>query len=323
MNAFGIGGLNMHVVIDEFNDAYHRKLSGVRPSAQPARAVERSDWFGCRTNGHDTAHGGRNGESATADDKAIAIIGMGCIFPGAEGLPAFWETLAGGRDPKTAPAEPRWTPMALGQRPAASRYVGGFINDFEYNWRKHKVPPKQVAEADPLQFMFLEAAEQALADAGYDKKPLDRERCGVMVGTEFGGDFCDELEMGLRLPEMKHILADLLARRRVPADTIAQINAQFDDILVKQMAVADRRDRQFHHQHPGLADQQDARPGRRCRGHRQRFDLGPQRIVGLRRHVAVGRQRRDDLCRWPAADGTECVFRAMQNAGLLASAQPR
>ena len=48
--------------------------------------------------------------------------------------------------------------------------MGGFITDFQYNWRKHKVPPKQVAEADPLQFMFLEAAEQALADAGYDRK---------------------------------------------------------------------------------------------------------------------------------------------------------
>ncbi|HTU25395.1 MAG TPA: acyltransferase domain-containing protein, partial [Pirellulales bacterium] len=87
---------------------------------------------------------------------------------------------------------------------------------------------------DPLQFMFLEAAEQALADAGYDKKPLERERCGVMVGTEFGGDFCDELEMGLRLPEMKHVLSELLTRRGVPAEKIEQINTQFENSLVKK-----------------------------------------------------------------------------------------
>ena len=62
--------------------------------------------------------------------------------------------------------------------------MGGFITDFVYDWRKHKVPPKQVAEADPLQFMLLEAAEQALADAGYDRKADGSGTCGVIVGTE-------------------------------------------------------------------------------------------------------------------------------------------
>ena len=51
------------------------------------------------------------------------------------------------------------------------------------------MPPKQVQQADPLQFMLLDAADQALIDAGYDKKEFDRTRVGVLVGTEFGGDF--------------------------------------------------------------------------------------------------------------------------------------
>ncbi len=82
--------------------------------------------------------------------------------------------------------------------------------------------------------MFLEAAEQALADAGYDRKPLDRERCGVMVGTEFGGDFSNELEMGLRLPEMKHVISQLLQARRIAAEKIEQINTQFENTLLRK-----------------------------------------------------------------------------------------
>ncbi|HEX4142344.1 MAG TPA: SDR family NAD(P)-dependent oxidoreductase [Pirellulales bacterium] len=232
VNAFGIGGLNMHVVLDEFNETYHRKLLAGTRSHAPGASRNGSS---AGTNGSSASSNGSPASNAAdhADDKSVAIIGMGCIFPGAEGLPKFWERLTSGDDPKTAPAEPRWSPLALGET-EGKPLVGGFITDFQYNWRKHKVPPKQIAEADPLQFMFLEAAEQALADAGYDRKPLDRERCGVMVGTEFGGDFCDELEMGLRLPEMTHVLGQLLARRQLPAEKIEQINTEFSNTLIRK-----------------------------------------------------------------------------------------
>ena len=98
-------------------------------------------------------------------------------------------------------------------RIAARPRLGGFITDFQYDWRAHKLPPKQVAQADPLQFMLLEAADEALKDAGYDRRQLDRAGVGVVVGTEFGGDFACQLQMGLRLPAMQQILAALLARR--------------------------------------------------------------------------------------------------------------
>ncbi len=96
-----------------------------------------------------------------------------------------------------------------------------------------------MAEADPLQFMLLEAAEQALNDAGYDRKPLDRERCGVVVGTEVGGEFCDQLEMGLRLPEMQQVLVELLRSRGVSDVQVEKIKAGFAAALIAHLAVAD------------------------------------------------------------------------------------
>ena len=39
--------------------------------------------------------------------------------------------------------------------------LGGFITDFEYDWKRHRIPPKQIARADPLQFMILDAVDAA------------------------------------------------------------------------------------------------------------------------------------------------------------------
>jgi acyl transferase domain-containing protein/acyl carrier protein/NAD(P)-dependent dehydrogenase (short-subunit alcohol dehydrogenase family) len=212
VNAFGIGGLNMHVVIDQYTESA-RQLVGQRP--QPTSASQ------SRTSGAD----------------AVAIIGRACIFPGAKNLAGFWELLASGRDPKTHVTPDRWN-ADLGCRPGkvepyhSPTTLGGFITDFQYDWRTHKVPPKQVAQADPLQFMLLEAADQALQDAGYDKRPFDRTRVGVVVGTEFGGDFALQLQMGLRLPHMGRILKTLLTNRGLSAEQAGKIEQAFGDTLL-------------------------------------------------------------------------------------------
>ena len=113
-----------------------------------------------------------------ADDNSVAIIGMGCIFPGAAGLAKFWETLSSGARSQNAAGRAALESAGPGrsQRQVTSSVVSS--PTFNTTGATPKSPPKQIAEADPLQFMFLEAAEQALADAGYDRKPLDRDAAG-------------------------------------------------------------------------------------------------------------------------------------------------
>ncbi len=82
--------------------------------------------------------------------------------------------------------------------------MGGFVRGFEYDWRKHKVPPKQIAQANPLQFNLLEAGEQALREGKCYEREFDRTNTAVVVGSIFGGDFGNALFAGLRLPELKH-----------------------------------------------------------------------------------------------------------------------
>jgi acyl transferase domain-containing protein/NAD(P)-dependent dehydrogenase (short-subunit alcohol dehydrogenase family) len=210
VNAFGIGGLNMHVIVEEFNES-SRRLVSPRQVASPA---------------------------SEAEAETVAIIGMGCVWPGARGTEKYWDLLMSGRDPKCEVPPERWR-AELAYEPGSRRpyrsstKIGGFITDFEYDWKTHKIPPKQVAQADPLQFMLLDAADQAMKQAGYDTRPLDRSRVGVIVGTEFGGDFAFQLQMGLRLPEMERHIGQILSGRGLAADRIARIQQGFSKTLLQ------------------------------------------------------------------------------------------
>ncbi len=218
VNAFGIGGLNVHVVLDEYAPA--RALAvrgGISPQQTSALpAVKRTE----------------------AD--AVAIIGMGAVMPGALTRDAFWELLTSERDPKIEVPPDRWDADVFHRPGYRERWgtptkVGGFITGFQYDWRKHKIPPKQIQQASPLQFMMLDAVDQAFQQANYHTRPFNRHEVGVVVGTIFGGDFSGQLVMGLRLPRFQELLADLLRRRGVREGLIAQLSQSYNEVFLKHM----------------------------------------------------------------------------------------
>lgn len=217
VNAFGIGGLNAHVVLDDQPPVPATQVRGVDvPAATPRRQGD--------------------------DDQAIAVIGASVLAPGALNLDAFWELLTSGRDPKGDVPVQRWdASRVLAPRDASPRpwktpiKTGGFITDFVYDWKKHKVPPKQIANADPLQFMLLEAVDQALGDAGFETQALDRQRTGVAVGVVFGDDFSAELQMGMRLPEFSATVQQVLREQGVPDERIDEITERYSRLLLSRM----------------------------------------------------------------------------------------
>ena len=215
VNAFGIGGLNVHI-------AMHEHMASTSAVQSVPADIASSD------------------AASPDDDDAVAIIGRGAVFPGTRTIDSLWDTIRSGADQKQEAPAARWSKeqavrpgeTGLWQVPTA---VGGFITDFEYDWKKHKVPPKQIASADPLQFMLLDGADQAMRDAGYDDKEYDRKRTGVIVGTTFGGEFGDSLAVDLRVVEFQKLLAERLQARGVPADQIEKVCADFEDVMLKHM----------------------------------------------------------------------------------------
>ncbi|NCY02316.1 MAG: beta keto-acyl synthase, partial [Planctomycetia bacterium] len=207
VNAFGIGGLNVHVSLVE-----HVPQAAVRPVAV----------------------------ASDADADAIAVIGAGCVLPGGTTLDAFIDLLSRGDTAIGPVPADRWNAARVldTTRPRTWHTMsasGGFVRDFAYDWRRHKVPPKQIAAANPLQFMLLEAADAALADAGGQQAGLDRRRTAVVVGTLFGGDFANQLQMGLRLPETGLILRAALARRGLAMADIDRIVTAYEKKLLERM----------------------------------------------------------------------------------------
>ncbi len=148
--------------------------------------------------------------------------------------------LVSGRDPISDVPPERWD-ATRGYAPGAPQPYrstvkrGGFISDFEFDWRRHKVPPLHVANADPLQLMVLDATDAALADAGYDKRPFDTKSVGVVVGTIFGSEFCEQLKMGFNLPDFCASLAEELRERGIPEGAIASVSEAYGDVLLKHM----------------------------------------------------------------------------------------
>ena len=210
VNAFGIGGLNVHVSLAEY-------VPAKRPETRSSVAPPVDD-----------------------DADAIAIVGSGCVLPGAFALDAFFDLLGRGETAIGSVPVSRWNadrvfdssgPRTWGTMSA----IGGFVRDFNYDWRRHKVPPKQIAAANPLQFMLLEAADAAIADAGGPQAGLDRTRTGVVVGTLFGGDFANQLQQGLRLPETGGYLRAALARRGVSPADCDRIIASYDKKLLERL----------------------------------------------------------------------------------------
>ncbi|WP_024936059.1 SDR family NAD(P)-dependent oxidoreductase [Actinomadura welshii] len=119
----------------------------------------------------------------------IAIIGMGCVFPGARDADEYWANIVGGVDAVTEVTrwdpEVHYSPDEEGRTPSK---WGGFIPEIPFDASAYGIPPHVLGGIDPVQLLSLEVASRALADAGYGDRPFDRSRTSVVFGAEGGGD---------------------------------------------------------------------------------------------------------------------------------------
>jgi acyl transferase domain-containing protein/aryl carrier-like protein len=116
--------------------------------------------------------------TSTAAHAEIAIVGLGCRFPGqAVDADSFWRLLAGGVDAVGQVPANRWTidrwydsdPDAPGKMNCRH---GGFLDDVEtFDAAFFGISPREAVRLDPQHRLVLEVAVEALERA---KQPLDR-----------------------------------------------------------------------------------------------------------------------------------------------------
>jgi thioester reductase-like protein len=140
-----------------------------------------------------------SGQTAALADP-VAVVGMGCRFPGGvSGAEEFWELLAGGRSGITEVPPDRWDvaeffaadPDAPGR--TYSRH-GGFIEGVrDFDAALFGISPREAAGIDPQHRMVLEVAWEALEHAGTAPDSLRGSATGVFVGM--GGSDYERLNL--------------------------------------------------------------------------------------------------------------------------------
>nr|BFD89410.1 hypothetical protein KitaXyl93_07700 [Kitasatospora sp. Xyl93] len=113
--------------------------------------------------------------------EPVAIVGIGCRFPGGPDPSAFWRLLVEGGD-------------AVGPVPAARRELlndrvrwGGFIDGIDrFDPLFFGISPREAVQMDPQQRLILELSWEALEDAGIAPHTLVGSDTGVFMASCWG-----------------------------------------------------------------------------------------------------------------------------------------
>lgn len=122
--------------------------------------------------------------------EPIAIVGIGCRFPGGANNPeSFWKLLKEGIDATTDIPKDRWDIQTFydpDKSKPGKAYTchGGFLEKVdEFDAQFFGISPREAAYMDPQQRILLEVVWEALEDAGIIPEKIAGSSTGVYIGA--------------------------------------------------------------------------------------------------------------------------------------------
>ena len=128
-------------------------------------------------------------DSPKPEQTPLAIVGMGCLFPKAQGAKEFWANIKNRVDGITEIPASHWSPEDYFDKdPKRPDFTyarrGGFLSPVEFDPAEFGISPNTLEATDSAQLLGLVAAQMALRDAGYGpEKEYDRSRVSVILGV--------------------------------------------------------------------------------------------------------------------------------------------
>ncbi|MBW4435287.1 MAG: SDR family NAD(P)-dependent oxidoreductase [Pelatocladus maniniholoensis HA4357-MV3] len=161
-------------------------------------------------------------------NPAIAVIGMGCWYPGAHNLPQLWENILARRiqfrriPQQRLPLSEYYDPdPTLAEKTYANR--AAVIDGFKFDWIGKHIPKQTVESADIVHWLALEVALSALENAGYTRKNVVTKRSGVVLGNTLTGEQMRSNVMRLRWPYVQKAMRAAAEARGLPSQLLNEL----------------------------------------------------------------------------------------------------
>ena len=143
----------------------------------------------------------------------IAVIGIGCLFPGSHNVREFWNTIVNGIDCIGEVPQTHWSKADyFDADPKAPDHVyctrGGFLPEIDFDPAAFGIPPANLDATDTSQLLGLVVARDALEDAGYLDRPFDRDRAAVILGVTGTQELTIPLASRMGHPHWRRALAE-------------------------------------------------------------------------------------------------------------------
>ena len=162
--------------------------------------------------------------------EKIAIIGMGCVFPGALDFTEYWQNIVEGKD-CIKEVEPDFWKLEEFYDPDPSvpdkSYckMGGQSGPVEFDTKEFGISPKVMEHTAVDQLFGLIVARQALIDAGYygkNARPFNRENTGVIMSAGTASHV-----FSLHVRTQRYKIRQILVNNGVPEAAADMIVAKF------------------------------------------------------------------------------------------------
>ncbi|MGC5325405.1 beta-ketoacyl synthase N-terminal-like domain-containing protein [Brevibacillus sp. SYSU BS000544] len=169
----------------------------------------------------------------------IAIVGLGCILPDACSPTQFWENNINGHTAlRPLDIHNRWDWnmfYSKDKNEADKSYTitAGAIKNYEFDWKRFRIPPSEVKTSNPMQFMILDAGTQALEKL----KVLPKQRTGIYIGSN-GSSWQKDTCIQIHKDAMLHALTTSSGFQSLPVDLQERVIESIEEKLNRNLRSA-------------------------------------------------------------------------------------